>query len=171
MKNRVTHLERPPGAGHRGGGGGSDRPADSMTPRSAGRGFAGAHWDWGSVFSWKRAEHARGAPGDLDPLCGCCWQLGGRLRPSLGRALATPRAHGCRLLLPAPARPPSSILYRDLWSPDRAQRKSPREKTSGTLFLFIFFAVMHAAAASTCDPAGPTFPCATRHFMAARLTG
>lgn len=140
MKNRVTHLERPPGAGHRGGGGGSDRPADSMTPRSAGPGFAGAHWDWGSVFSWKRAEHARGAPGDLDPLCGCCWQLGGRLRlrPSLGRALATPRAHGCRLLLPAPARPPSSILYRDLWSPDRAQRKSPREKTSGTLFLFIF---------------------------------
>jgi hypothetical protein len=113
-----------------------------MTPRSAGPGFAGAHWDWGSVFSWKRAEHARGPAGELDPLCGCCWQLGGPapIRPSL-RALATPRAHGCWLLLPAPARPPSSILYRDLWSPDRAQRKSPRDcvrRRAVLFFLFIF---------------------------------
>jgi hypothetical protein len=66
-----------------------------MTPRSAGPGFAGVHWD--SVFSWK---HARG--GERDPLC---WLLlllllasrppvpGSGAAPSL-RALLQPRGHG-----------------------------------------------------------------------------
>lgn len=58
----ARRLSERPGTGRS-----ADRPADPMTPRSAGPGFAGAQSPTGiaSVFSWK---YARGGERD-DPLC------------------------------------------------------------------------------------------------------